>query len=187
MPENKKRPRTVILTLGFSNRTLPEVLEILRKGGIQILADIRAVPTSTMLPGFNREHLAEDLPKLGITYHHLKELSGEGRKAKGRSPNTGIANVWRPYADHMLSEEFERGLIRLQALAMIGPVAVLNIETDWKKCCRRFLADALTQGGMNVQHVDRNGSLLKHELTPRCILQQGKTIYPAQGEQLALF
>jgi uncharacterized protein (DUF488 family) len=187
MPENKKRSRTVILTVGFSNRTLPEVLDILRKAGIQILADIRTVPTSTLLPGFNREHLAEYLPKLGITYHHLKELSCEGRKARPRSPNTGLPKVWRPYGDHMLSEEFEKGLIRLQALAMIGPVAVLNIETDWKKCCRRFLADALTLRGLAVQHVDKNGAALKHELTPRCELLQGKTIYPAQGEQLPLF
>jgi uncharacterized protein (DUF488 family) len=187
MPETKKLNRTMILTVGFSNRTLPQVLEILRKAGIQILADMRALPHSTVLPGFDREHLAEYLPKLGITYHHLKELSCEGRKIRTHSPNTGLPKTWRPYADHMLSEEFERGLIRLQALAMIGPVAVLNIEADWKKCCRRLLADALTKQGMNVQHVDTAGAAIKHELTTRCELQQGKTIYPARGEQLPLF
>jgi len=117
----------------------------------------------------------------------LKELSCEGRKARSRSPNTGLNKVWQPYADHMLTEEFEKGLIRLQALAMIGPVAILNIETDWKKCCRKLLADALTLRGINVQHIDKTGASLKHELTPRCELQQGKTIYPSQGEQLALF
>jgi uncharacterized protein (DUF488 family) len=187
MPEIKKRSRTTIVTLGYSNHKFESVLEILRKAGVQILADIRSVPNSTLLPSFNQEHLAEHLPKLGITYHHLKELSGEGRKIRMRSPNTGLPKAWQGYADHMLSDEFERGLIRLQALAMIGPVAILNIESDWKKCCRRFLADALTLRGLKVQHLDNGGTPVNHELTARCELQHGKIIYPAVGEQLPLF
>jgi uncharacterized protein (DUF488 family) len=87
----------------------------------------------------------------------------------------------------MLSEEFERGLVRLQALAMIGPVAILNIESDWRKCCRKLLADALTLHGLKVQHLENNGTPINHELTLRCELQHGKIIYPALGEQLPLF
>jgi uncharacterized protein (DUF488 family) len=187
VPEPRKRSKKVIITVGYSNRTFAVLLELLRQSGIQIVADVRSTPHSRNSPDFNQKNLAERLPKLGITYHHLKELGGQGRDVLERSPNTGLSKTWQGYADYMLSEEFERSFRRLQALVTIGPVALLCAEADFGKCHRRLIADVLTVRGHQVQHLDETGRTIPHALTPRLEVRDGKVIYPGMGEQMKLF
>jgi uncharacterized protein (DUF488 family) len=185
--ESNKRAQKVIFTIGYSNRTLADLMGLLREAGVQIVADVRSSPNSRQSPDFNQKHLAERLPKLGITYHHLKDLGGQGREALERSPNLGLSKTWQGYADYMLSDEFERSFRRLQALVTIGPVALLCAEADWSRCHRRLLADVLTVRGHQVRHLDESGQPVPHALTPRLEVRDGKVYYPATGEQLKLF
>jgi len=185
--EPKKRTSKAIITLGYSNRTFEDLLGLLRQAGTQIVADVRSTPHSRQMPQFNQASLAERLPKLGITYHHLRELGGKNRLEWERSPNTGLPKVWQGFADFMLTEEFERSLRRLLALAAIGPVAILCAEADYLKCHRQFIADALTARGMKVAHLDAEGQIFQHTMTPRLEVRHGKITYPAVGEQMPLF
>lgn len=187
MSEPGKRAKKTILTLGYGRQNFVDIAEKLRTSGVQIVVDVRSSPHSKQSPEFNQKCLAERLPKLGITYHHLKELGGKGREENPRSPNTGLSKAWRAYADYMQSEDFERGLVRLLALAAIGPVALLCAEADYAKCHRRFLADALTVRGLKVAHLNGDGQVLEHQLNPRLEVRKGKLLYPGAGEQLALF
>ncbi|MCK5219766.1 DUF488 domain-containing protein [bacterium] len=176
-----------LFTIGHSNLAFDVFLENLRQAGIQILADVRTLPRSKHVPHFNRKELIEALPVLGITYHHIKELGGYGRESLLRSPNTGLPPAWQAYADYMLSDDFERGIRQIQALASIGLVALFCAEADWGKCHRRFIADALKVRGFQVFHLDSEGKSLEHELPPHVEIRKKRIIYPALGEQLSFF
>lgn len=179
-------PRTV-LTVGYAHRTFAELCGLLRRSGVQIVADVRSSPFSRSWPEFSRPQLAEHLPKQGITYHHLRDLGGKGREASERSRNAGLSGNWRAYADHMQSEAFARGLRRLTTLAGVGPVAILCTESDPAQCHRWLIADALTVQGVPVLHLDAAGRAVPHTLTPRLVVREGLITYPPAGEQLLLF
>jgi len=187
MSEGGKRKKTTVYSIGHSDLPFDEFLHRLRTAGIQILVDLRSTPLSKHAPQYNQKNLVEKLPAFGITYHHLKELGGKGRKGLTRSPNTGLSKPWQAYADYMLSDEFERGLMQLTALVTIGTVAMFCAEADWKKCHRRFLADILTVRGVKVVHLTEEGLRMDHVLPSGIEIKKEKLVYPAPGEQLSLF
>ncbi len=90
-----------IWTIGHSTHSLEEFLEWLHAFQIEVLIDIRRYPGSRKYPQFNKDSLAESLPKNDISYYHFESLGGR-RKAKPDSVN----QVWRHpsfrgYADYM--------------------------------------------------------------------------------------
>src|SRR5438067_13922427 len=102
-----------LFTIGHSTRSLEELADLLWSHAVATLADIRTVPRSRHNPQFNTEHLARELPRFGLAYAHFPELGGL-RRAKPGSPNDAWRNAsFRGYADHMQTDEFERGLARI--------------------------------------------------------------------------
>src|SRR5438876_12299408 len=100
-----------LFTIGHSTRSLDELIEVLRAHSIQTLVDIRSFPMSRRLPHFNRESLEETLPKAGIRYIWMKDLSGRRKKSLEDSRNAALRNdSFRNYADYMLTPEFERAV-----------------------------------------------------------------------------
>jgi uncharacterized protein (DUF488 family) len=94
-------------TMGFSNRTWEQTVEILEAFTIQRLVDIRTLPGSKHTPQFNLEHLKEALPPLGIEYVHVKALGGLRKPLKDSSVNAAWQNAsFRGYADYMQTPEF---------------------------------------------------------------------------------
>lgn len=187
MGDTGKRGQRRIYTLGHSTLALETFISLLRRHGVQTVVDIRSVPHSRRHPQFNRETLAERLPAVGITYHHLKELGGKNRPLPPQTPNTGLPREWRPYADYLLSAEAGRGLACLAALAELGWVALVCAEADWRKCHRRFLADWLLARGYSVWHLHPELDPWEHALTPGAEVKDSRVTYPAAGEQLPLF
>jgi uncharacterized protein (DUF488 family) len=144
---------------------------------VRTVADVRRFPGPRRHPHFNAEALAAWLPEEGIAYHHLPELGGRRSRVPG-SPNGGWENAaFQAYADHMATQEFARGLDRLEALP--GPVAVMCSEGLWWRCHRRLVADALLVRGRRVEHVLPDGGLAAHALTPFAVVEEGRITYPA--------
>ncbi|NPB09131.1 MAG: DUF488 domain-containing protein, partial [Thermodesulfobacteria bacterium] len=85
----RKQEEIVIYTLGTSQRSLEEFLEILAFYRIEQVADVRSFPSSRRYPHFCREELAQALAAAGIRYLWLgKELGGfrkEGYEAYTRT------------------------------------------------------------------------------------------------------
>src|SRR5688572_29099403 len=95
-------------TMGFSNRSWQETLEILAAFGIQRLVDIRTLPGSKHTPQFNLEPMRDELPKAGIEYIHMKSLGGLRKPLKESTTNAAWKNSgFRGYADYMQTPEFE--------------------------------------------------------------------------------
>jgi uncharacterized protein (DUF488 family) len=177
----------LVYTIGHGTMSFEEFLSVLRGIGIQIVVDIRPVPKSKHVPHFNQDELIQRLPASGITYHHIKELSGRGRRVLHQSPNTGVPRAFRGYADYMLTEDFEKGVLQVRTLSALGSLVLLCSESDWRKSFRRFLADALLTKRMRVVHLDLSHPPEDHVLASRAEVKKDKVIYPAPGEQLQLF
>lgn len=173
------------MTIGHSTRSLEELVELLHHHGVELLADVRAVPASRRMPHFSRTSLERSLPARGIGYVHMPELGGL-RKAKRDSINTGWRNVsFRGYADYMQTDEFWRGIDRLLSLPsgasghlMNGEVAIMCAEAVPWRCHRSLLSDALTVRGDEVSHITGKGEPAPHSLTPFAKVENGRITYP---------
>jgi uncharacterized protein (DUF488 family) len=166
-----------VFTIGHSTRTLDELVALLKEHGVRTLADIRTAPGSRRMPWFAKAALAADLPANGIGYEHLPELGGL-RKPRPDSVNTAWRNdAFRGYADHMATEEFERGVERL--LALPGPVAAMCAEAVPWRCHRSLLGDYLVANGVPVVDIIGPGSAQPHRITPFAHIAKSHVTYPS--------
>ena len=169
-----------IFTIGHSNRSLDEFLEMLLAHEITLLVDVRTIPRSKHNPQFNSEDLALALKKHKLSYEHMKDLGGL-RHAKKDSVNLGWHNSsFRGYADYMQSAEFERALDDLIRLAQGKRTAIMCAEAVPWRCHRSLIADALTVRGFEVKDIMSASSLKDHNLNPMAVVQDGKLTYPQE-------
>jgi uncharacterized protein (DUF488 family) len=120
-----------IWTVGHSTRSSEEFNEILLAHEIEALVDVRSFPGSRRYPHFNKAHLASSLEAIGILYSHNPQLGGR-RRPSPQSKNTAWRNAsFRAYADHMESEEFQKGINDLLELADEKRTAVMCAEALW--------------------------------------------------------
>ena len=153
-------------TIGHSTRSIEEFTQLLLANHIRLLVDLRSFPRSRRFPHFNQQFLAAALANLGVAYQHFPELGGR-RKPRADSPHVVWRNpAFRGYADHMDSDEFRRGIGRLQELACkYGNTAVMCAEAVWWRCHRRLIADYLTCRGVQVFHIIDDRKLQLHVAT----------------------
>jgi uncharacterized protein (DUF488 family) len=126
-----------IYTIGTSNRSLQEFLEILKKYSIQQIADVRRFPTSRY-EHFKQENLKNSLEKEGIKYVHIKELGGYRKNG---------------YLKHIQSDEFKQGIEKLLEITRYHKTAVMCAELLFFRCHRRFISDKLVEQGEKVIHI----------------------------------
>jgi uncharacterized protein (DUF488 family) len=178
-----KQILATLYTIGHSTRTLDELIETLKVHSIQTLVDIRSFPTSRRLPHFNRDSLETALPQAGIAYVWMKALGGFRKKIRDDSPNVALRSEgFRNYADHMLTEEFQRGVAELLRLAETSRTAYMCAERLYFRCHRMLVSDWLVAHGHVVLHIDDTDSVKLHKLTPEARLLGGQLIY--RGDRL---
>jgi len=138
-----------IYTLGTSNRTLEEFLEILKFYKIQAVADVRRWATSQRFPHFKKENLAKVLPESGISYYHFEDLGGYR-----------IEN----YENYMKTEAFGSALKKLIDVAKRELTCMICAEKFPWRCHRRFIARALEELGVEVIHIIEKNKLWKPKI-----------------------
>jgi uncharacterized protein (DUF488 family) len=169
-----------IWTIGHSTRSEEKFNEILLAHEIEALVDVRTYPGSRRFPHFNKEHLSESLPKIGIEYHHEKRLGGRRRPRKD-SKNTGLRNDgFRGYADHMETDEFKEGIAALLEIAKEKRTAFMCAEAVYLRCHRSLISDYLEAQGHRVIHIIDVNRVKEHFYTSaaRVTLKTGKLSYP---------
>jgi uncharacterized protein (DUF488 family) len=140
-------------TVGHSTRSAEEFNEILAAHRIEALVDVRSFPGSRRYPQFNKQQLATTVEANGIAYVHLPELGGR-RQTRKDSKNTAWKNQsFRGYADHMETEEFQRGIERLLEIAGRKRAAIMCAEALWWRCHRSLISDFLKARGIEVIHI----------------------------------
>ena len=70
-------------TIGHSNRSPCEVLDMLRGARVELLIDVRSFPRSRTNPACNIDRLPDDLARVQIGYRHCPALGGRRPKQPG--------------------------------------------------------------------------------------------------------
>ena len=63
----------VVISVGYQQRTLEELLELLQSYNVNVLVDVRLTPISRKR-GFSKTALSNALSAVGIEYRHEREL-----------------------------------------------------------------------------------------------------------------
>lgn len=171
-----------LFTIGHSNHSREDFLNLLKQHAIEAVADVRRFPGSRKYPHFNQDELSQSLQDIGIEYLWIEELGGRRPKAKNfESPNTGLRNEsFRNYADYMLTEDFREGIGKLAEIAAEKRTAILCAESVFWRCHRRLVSDFVLAQGGRVQHIFPSGDSKPHSLTAEARVENETVTYPGE-------
>jgi uncharacterized protein (DUF488 family) len=142
-----------LFTIGYEQAKSASVIEELKRAGVGLVVDTRAVAASRR-PGFSKRQLAAGLDEAGIGYLHLQKLGTpkEGRDA-ARSGN--LTRLFDLYEKHLATPEAREQLDELTTIAQSGrAVCLLCYERDVGHCHRRRIAEIVCERtGLAVEHL----------------------------------
>jgi uncharacterized protein (DUF488 family) len=176
-----------VYTIGHSNRSIEEFMELLEGQGIRLLLDVRRYPGSRLYPHFGKDALSAALQSRQIHYLHLPELGGR-RHARQDSVNTAWRNAgFRGYADYMTSPEFREAFDQLMQDAEATTSAIMCAEAVPWQCHRNLLSDALVARGHEVIHILGRTQTQPHVLNETAnVAPDGTVTYPGGDDQQQL-
>lgn len=130
-----------IWTIGYEQATVPAVMNALKEAGVEVLADVRALPLSRR-PGFSKSALAANALESGIEYVHFKALGtpADGRAAARRNDHAALERIYEGQLE--LPDAIAAGA-KLADLAARRKVALLCYERDADRCHRTLLRQAI--------------------------------------------
>ena len=171
-----KQPPT-LFTIGHSNRSLDELIELLNEYKIRQLLDVRTLPDSRNQSMFNRTPFSLACNDEGIAYGWLGLELGGLRRPKGDSQHTALNSGLRSYADHMQSSLFKRGINQICQLALQTNTALMCAERDPNQCHRSMIADHMILKGWRIIHIINREDWQEHRLNPLARLDEQTLIY----------
>lgn len=130
-----------VWTIGYEGATVPAVIDALTAAGVEVLADVRALPLSRR-PGFSKTALAGAAQEAGMEYRHFKALGTpkDGREAARKGDRAGLERV---YLGQLELPEALAAAAELRDLAGGRRVALLCFCGDAAKCHRSLLHAAM--------------------------------------------
>jgi uncharacterized protein (DUF488 family) len=167
----------VVFTIGYSTRSLEEVIELLKIYDITVLSDIRTVPQSRYNTQFNKETLSENLKRSGIKYLHLPGVGGL-RHPKPNSINLAVEGQLRGYADYMQTKEFTEQLLKIMVLAQENRLVLMCAEALPYKCHRILISDVLTARHVRVLHIISKENTVTHKINELAHVDGVRVSYP---------
>lgn len=172
-------PETVALhSIGHSNHDFERFLALLRRHGIDMVADVRSRPYSRHVPHFSKDQLARRLANEGLGYGSF------GHQLGGKPPRDDPAPARRSYAERATDPQFLGGIERLLAGAAARRVAMLCRERDPLDCHRFHLIGRHLRERVVLRHVLPDGRLEDHTETERRLLaREGEGALPLFASQ----
>lgn len=148
-----------IYTIGHSNHTIEQFIELLKKHNINCIIDVRTIPSSNYNPQFNRLPITASLKKEGIIYLHFDKefilrrkdsLNAEGKVDFELAVQTPL---------------FQSGVARLKQGMNLGYHIALMGAKGNPLVCHRFsmIGRYLNENGFTIKHVLRSGKLATQE------------------------
>ena len=170
----------VFYTIGHSNRTIEEFLQLLQEHNIKHVVDVRKLPGSKRYPHFNADTLGDFLAEHDIELSRSAGLTG---RRKVRQDIGFEVNAWwqnrsfHNYADHALTDEFHDALTALEDLGSDVSTAIMCSEAVWWRCHRRIIADYLIAHDHRVEHIMGPGQLMAATLSDGAVVQDDGIIH----------
>lgn len=128
-----RQPRRPLFTIGHSNHSIEHFLALLRRHGVEAIADVRSRPYSRFVPHFGKERLARLLEAEGLGYVFLGRELG-GKPLHGDPPQARL-----DYAARTREPSFRRGIETLLDVLAERHVALMCRERDPLDCHRLHL------------------------------------------------
>lgn len=147
-----------LYTIGHSNHSIEDFVELLSLHRITAVADVRSIPASRYTPQFNREAIRSALEAAGVSYVFL------GKELGARSPDpTSYVDGKVQYSRLAHSPLFVSGIERLINGAIRERIALTCTEQDPLDCHRTILISrVLADRDMQITHIHRDGSVERH-------------------------
>jgi uncharacterized protein (DUF488 family) len=173
----------LLYSVGHGRRPVDAFLELFHAPGIRRVVDVRAMPASRRNPQFNKAALESALANNGIEYVWRGAELGGLRTPQPDSRHVALRNdALRGYADHIETDEFANGLDWLLRSAGETLTALMCAESDWHRCHRRILSDAIVAAGGRVVHL-LDGVQEEHVLHSSARIEDGRPIYDQRARR----
>ena len=167
----------LLYSVGHGRRPVDAFLELHQAPGIRRVVDVRAMPASRRNPQFNKAALESVLANNGIEYVWRGAELGGLRAPHPDSRHVALrSNALRGYADHTETDEFADGLSWLLRSGGEMPTAFMCAESNWRRCHRRILSDAIVAAGGRVVHL-LDGVDEEHVVHSSARIEDGRPIY----------
>jgi uncharacterized protein (DUF488 family) len=135
-------------TLGYSGRSLGNILEVLQDRRVRTLVDIRTNPVSMYRPEVSKGNLRKALEESGIGYEHLPDL-GVPRDIRAKSLTSGSLQVIWDWYDEFVARPYVGTNLHHFLNSLEHPVALMCTELDPHECHRHRLCLALEARGLS--------------------------------------
>jgi uncharacterized protein (DUF488 family) len=140
-----------LATIGYEHDPQAEVIRKLKDAGVEVVIDVRAVPSSRRA-GFSKNIFAASLKEAGIDYRHLKAL-GTPKPGREAARAGRVSEMEAIFEAHMQEPEAQFQLQEAGEIAFAGQGTMFCCETDPACCHRRIVADKL-RAKLGLQVVD---------------------------------
>lgn len=149
-----------LYTVGHSNQTAEEFIELIEPYGVNCIIDVRSMPYSKYTPQFNQETLKNTLQRRGILYAHFGTEFGARRTDCLVETDLGKKGTKEQvnFELGVKSPNFLHGVERLEkALSQGRTVSLMCSEANPLDCHRfSFLARFFHEQGWEVMHIMRH-------------------------------
>lgn len=143
-----------ILTVGYGNRSVEDLIALVRREGVEFLIDVRSSPQSRFKPEFSGDPLGQAMRLAGIRYVFMGDTLG------GRPQDPSCYENGHVIYDLVQQKDFfAAGIDRLLDAAAKGfQVCLLCSESRPEECHRsKMIGVALSARGVGVIHLDPHG------------------------------
>jgi uncharacterized protein (DUF488 family) len=139
---------SIVYTIGYEGTDIARCLATLKAVGVEVLADIRAVPLSRK-KGFSKNALRASLEEEGLEYVHFGEL-GDPKEGREAARAGRYSEFFRIFTEHLAGEKPQAALSVLREIASKRATCLLCFERDPKECHRSIVASRLENSDMLV-------------------------------------
>jgi uncharacterized protein (DUF488 family) len=177
----------MLLTYGHGTDSAERTAATLAGAGVASLVDIRTAPGSRRNPQFVRAAMEEWLPAAGVAYRWEKRLGGFRKPSASNPDVVWREDMFRGYAEHMRSADFQAAIDAVLAEAESRQVTVMCSESLWWRCHRRLLADFVTVArGVEVRHLMHDGRVEPHRPSDGLRLGENRLLVYDGGQNTLL-
>lgn len=194
--QNDGSQSSTLYSIGHSGHRIDVFIDLLKRHGVNALADVRSLPYSRRHPHFSQSELKKSLADAKIAYVFL------GKELGARPQSRACYRDGKVCFDLVAKEPlFLQGLERLRLGMNRFQIALMCAEKDPLQCHRAVLVSRrLFESGTSIQHIQANGALeahqamedrmlQKHEVFPNDIFHTRQRVlddvYRIHGDQIA--
>jgi len=148
----------IIYTIGHSNTSLQELVDLLSAHSVKLVIDVRSEPYSKYAPHFNGRSIEAALSRAGFEYLYLGDKLGGKPKSQGFYTPAGVPD----YEKMAEAAPFRAAIEEVELLARARPTALMCSEADPFACHReRLLGWVLRARGHDLRHILHDGSIAR--------------------------